>query len=134
MDKNNEKLKYLTEPFFLTDSQFEVNYKHNLERKSMKLNLIRKSMKLYFSELGNILFKNFTIIWDFTAFRAINSNEMARFLVLLKKSQKCHRNHMFIGKYHLGYLNLGWFWSIFVKSILISKTLSFPCYLSLREL
>ena len=104
MDQNNEKLKYLTEPFFLTDSRFEVNYKHNLERKSMKLNLIRKSMKLYFSELGNILFKNFTIIWDFTAFRAINSNEMARFLVWLKKSQKCHRNHMFIVKYHLGYL------------------------------
>ena len=36
MDQNNEKLKYLTEPFFPTDSGYEVNYKHNLERKSMK--------------------------------------------------------------------------------------------------
>ena len=35
-DQNNEKFKYLTEPFFPTDSGFEVNYKHNLERKSMK--------------------------------------------------------------------------------------------------
>ena len=67
MDQNNEKLKYLTEPFFPTDSGFEVNYKHNLERKSMKLNLIRKSMKLYFSELGKLITKIFAIIWAFTA-------------------------------------------------------------------
>ena len=48
MDQNNETLKYLTEPFFPTDSRFEVNYKHNL-------NFIRKSMKLYFSERGKLI-------------------------------------------------------------------------------
>ena len=41
MDQNNEKLKYLTEPFF-----------------------------------RNIIFKNFTIIWDFTALWEINSKEI----------------------------------------------------------
>ena len=38
------------------------------EKKSMKLNLRRKSLKLFFSELGNIFSKMFTIIWAFTAF------------------------------------------------------------------
>ena len=67
MDQNNENLKYLTEPFFPTDSGFEVNYQQNLERKSIKLHLIRKSMNLYFSELGKLITKIFAIIWAFTA-------------------------------------------------------------------
>ena len=78
-----------------------------------------------------ILFKNFDIIWAFTAFRVINSNEMAWFLVWLKKSQKCHRNHMFIVNITSDIWNLGWFWSIFVKLIFISKRCNFlAIYLS----
>ena len=52
-------------------------------------------MKLFFSELGNMFSKIFTIIWAFAAFWAINSKEMAIFVELLKKSQKCQRNYLF---------------------------------------
>ena len=47
------------------------------------------------------LFQYFYYHLAFTAFWAINSKENARFLVLLKKLQKCRRNHMFIRKYHM---------------------------------
>ena len=99
--------------------QFSWHFWLYFENKSMKSNLIRKSMKLYFSELGNIFSTIFTIIWAFTALWVINSNEMAIFVVLLKKLQKCHRNDMFkdnissniwsLANFSQFWLNQSWF-------------------------